>query len=575
MTTFDYAQSNSLLKRAVEEKDDTDDNFKGIMPSKDGALPSLRLESLDSADSNPGAIPMNDLVKSTGKTKEKIMLIKKSQHNKHLVSNESVTKTAAAVEQSEPKPVTQTQSSATKARVSKPKKIRLRKPRRAIPNEKEYIPENEQPTQSDIVGGRGGRSNHHPGNRPYWIRILESRQEYTRSRSDNEKARIANGILRYVQQELKGRFLNIDNKTKRWYILPDAVVLDKIKQALRDKYIPYWARDLKIENKTSDAANMPTNKTAANGVFSQLLGRNKATGLNPMAAFGSSFGVQNPDLVNQAVQLAAIKASRQANAAGNAYGFPGAPKVGGQVGNPHAPNNNDNDNNSNNANNQNGNKLGFLFGSSAAARRPVVPTAAIPTVDDILKCKVDQMPSFGGNPGFMAAMASVGGPQLQSIGMNTFQSSLPPTLMNSLGLGGLPGSNSFLNEHRGFGSGGNRGAPALPPTTSAYGIGVNIAPSIGVLQGLNTKTLDKYMEEKMVGGSSLGASAFGSNAPNLPSINMMSALAGTSFDTSSSHASAASAASLPTSSSQAPAKGVGHRKTDWNAMYAKALSNSK
>ncbi|VEU38064.1 unnamed protein product [Pseudo-nitzschia multistriata] len=75
------------------------------------------------------------------------------------------------------------------------KKGRSRKPRRIIPNEKEYIPEDEQPTARDIVGGRGGRSNHHPGNRPYWVRILESRAEYTNCRSDLDKSRIANGIL--------------------------------------------------------------------------------------------------------------------------------------------------------------------------------------------------------------------------------------------------------------------------------------------------------------------------------------------------------------------------------------------
>jgi len=569
MTMFDYAQSNSLLKQAVEEKNDSDSTARGMMPSKDGALPSLRLESLDSAESNLGTMPMNALAESTSKTREKIIPTKKSQHNKHKLASGSTTKAAPASQQWGPQSGTQTQSSAKEDSGSKPKKIRVRKPRRAIPNEKEYIPENEQPTQTDVVGGRGGRSNHHPGNRPYWIRILESRQEYTRSRSDHEKARIANGILRYVQEELKGRFLNIDSKTKRWYILPDTVVLDKIKQALRDKYIPYWARELQIESKTHGAANAPTNKTAANGVFDQLLNHNKASGISRMAALRSSFGGQNynHNLVNQAVQLAAIKASRQAHAAGNPFGFPGAPKLDAQVGNPTASNNNSNNNN---ANNQSGNKLGFLFGASAAARRP--PTAAIPTVDDILKCKIDQMPSFGGiggNPGLMAAaMASVGGPQLPSIGTGPFQSALPPTLMNSLGLGGLPGPNALLNDHRGFGAGGNPGAPALPPTAGPYGMGASMPPSLGVLQTLNMKSLDKYVEEKIAGGQSL---AFGSNAATLPSLNLMNALAGTSFDTSSTHASSGS--SLPPVPAQAPAgaKG-GSKKTDWNAMYARALS---
>ncbi len=369
-----------------------------------------------------------------------------------------------------------------------------------------------------------------------------------------------------MKQELKGRFLNIDSKTKRWYILPDAIVLDKIKQALRDKYIPYWARDLKIESKKHIEGNSSSAaKDATQGALGQLLGgmttKPHLSALNPMSVFGSSLGVQSPNIMDQAVQLAAIKASR-ANAA-NSFGLLGTAitNVGAHAG---FPANETALKNSSNKNTKDGNKLGFLLGASA--KRPPCPTAAIPTVDDILKCKVDQMPSFGGVPngGLMTAMASVSTPPIPSIGMNPFQSPFPPSLMNSLGLGGLPGSSALLNEaaHHGFGAGGNPGAPALPP--NAYGMGANLPPSIGVLQGINMKSLDKYMEEKMT-GQSLGTAAFGSNAANLASLNMMN-----SIDSSATH-SPAPAAFLPATKS--PAKGP--KKTDWNAMYAKALTKSK
>lgn len=379
--------------------------------------------------------------------------------------------------------------------------------------------------------------------------------------TDHEKARIANGILKYVHENLKGRFLNIDSKTKRWYILPDNVVLDKIKQALRDKYIPYWARDLKIENKKHEMGETASaSKNAAATKFNQM--QNKAAhaaALNSFSAFGAPFGgVQNPHLVNQAVTLAAIKASR-ANAA-NALGFAGASpsQAGGPAGVP---------GNASASGNKNANKLGFLFGSSP--RRPLAPTAAIPTVDDILKCKVDQMPSFGGvpNPGLMAAaMASVSGPQLASFGMNPFQTALPPAAMNSLGLGGLPGPNTLLNDaaHRGFGAGGNPGAPALPQ----YGMGANLAPSIGVLQGLNMKSLDQFLEDKMT-LPSLGAAAFGPGGASLSSLGMMNALAGNNR-ASHSPTQGTKSAFAPAAQAQSSPK-----KTDWNAMYARALTNSK
>ena len=354
-------------------------------------------------------------------------------------------------------------------------------------------------------------------------------------------------------------------------MLPNNVVLDKIKQALRDKYIPYWARELKIENKkhyTVDPALVAKNIAAGN--FTQNLGMNNKAphaAVNSLPLFGSSFGgMQNPQLVNQAVALAAMKASR-ANAA-NAFGLAGATTLntGAQTGVTA---------NTAVANNNNGNKLGFLFGAST--RRPPGQTAAIPTVDDILKCKVDQMPSFGGvqNTGLMAAaMARVSAPRIPSIGMNPYQAPLPlqaplpPTLMNSLGFRGLPGASALLSEaaHRGFGAGGNPGAPALPSTT--YGMASNLSPSIGVLQGLNMKSLDQYMEQKMT-APSLGAAAFGSTAANLPSLNMMNALAGTSFDSSATHAP--SPPVFPPAA-QAP---TNPKKTDWNAMYARALTNSK
>lgn len=574
MTMFNYAQSKSLLKGEVNEKDD-------------GESHSNRIKAKDSvhqpADSSGGlAIPRSDTAKSisTSNAKEKIIPTKKSKHTKHnlatgaTATNQTTKNTEATISQqkgSEQKtgaqdPKTNTDATAktsTAKTITEKKPKRIRKPRRIIPDKKEFIPLNEQPTQSDIVGGRGGRSNHHPGNRPYWIRILESRLEYTTSRSDNEKARIANGILRYVKEELKGRFLNIDSKTNRWYILPDAVVLDKIKQALRDKYIPYWARELNIENKKHNAGN--SGSVGKDGAFWQQLSdvttTAPRTSLNPMSAFGSSFGMKSPNMMDQAVQLAAIKASRS-NAA-NSFGLSGAAaaKVGAHTGFPANPTALKN---SNSNNTKDGNKLGFLFGASA--KRTLGTTAAIPTVDDILKCKVDQMPSFGGvpNAGLMAAaMAGVSAPRFPSIGMNPFQSHLPRSLVNSLGFQGLPGPNAFLNEaaHRGLGVGGNPGAP--------YGMGTNLPPSIGVLQGINMNSLDKYMEEKMT-AQSLGTSAFGTNAANLPSLNMMSALNGNTFDKSTTHSPVPAA--LP-SATKSPANGP--KKTDWNAMFASALTKSK
>jgi len=477
----------------------------------------------------------------------------------------------------------------------KPKKPRVRKPRRNIPKQKDFIPENEQPTENDVVGGRGGRSNHHPGNRPYWIRILESRNEYIKSRSDHEKSRIADGILRYVVEELRGRFLNIDSKTKRWYTLPNSVVLDKIKQALRDKYIPYWARDLKIENKKQEPFESILGLTQAvtgNNTMLHNIENNRPQHmphhmpqhmpqhmqLHSTLPFAN---MHDPHTVHPSVALAEMEAARAkaanamaAAATSRANAAAAAAKAANEAANAAAaaiPNDV-------NPANKSTNKLDFLLGRSA--RRPMGQTSVIPTVDDILKCKVDQMAAFRSmttNAGIMAAaMANATSPPIPSLGMNPFNSvGVRSSWMASIGLGNSLSGGGMMGETMNnpvYGNVGNMGAPALPGPSST------LPASLGALHSVTMRSLDKYLEEKLaekiagVPAASLGSPAF--TAANLPSLSRLNALAGTSFDSaaSSDPAAAGLAAAFATPVAAAPAAS---KKTDWNAMYTRALTNSK
>jgi hypothetical protein len=469
----------------------------------------------------------------------------------------------------------------------KSKKPRVRKPRRNIPKQKNFIPETEQPTENDVVGGRGGRSNHHPGNRPYWIRILESRNEYIKSRSDHEKARIADGILRYVMEELRGRFLNIDSKTKRWYTLPNSVVLDKIKQALRDKYIPYWARDLKIEDKKYEPLESILGLTKAvigNNIMHHNIENNRPQHMPhhmpqhmPLHSTLPFANMHDPHAVHPSVALAEMEAARAkaanamaAAATSRANAAAAAAKAATEAANAAAaaiPN-------GVNPANKSKNKLDFLFGRSA--RRPMGQTSAIPTVDDILKCKVDQMAAFRSmttNAGIMAAaMANATGPPIPSLGMNPFNSvGVRSAWMASLGLGNSLGGGGMMGEtmnNPAYAVGGDMGAPALPGPSST------LPASLGALHSVTMRSLDKYLEEKLaekiagVPAASLGSPASPAfTAANLPSLSRLNALAGTSFDSavSSDPAAAGAVAAVPAAS----------KKTDWNAMYTRALTNSK
>jgi len=133
-------------------------------------------------------------------------------------------------------------SNRLKATATKAKKpIRKRRPRRELPDDltEFYIADGERPSTLDVVGGRGGGSNKHEGNKRYWRRILVERPAYKKlGKNDNvEKNEIARAVYDYILST-GGRFLQMDPKTQKWFNLPQKIGLDKIKQALRDKYVP-------------------------------------------------------------------------------------------------------------------------------------------------------------------------------------------------------------------------------------------------------------------------------------------------------------------------------------------------
>lgn len=105
-----------------------------------------------------------------------------------------------------------------------------RKPRKIIPLNKEYIDEYRD---TDILFGRGGRSNHHPGNKIYRDVVTE-RQAYYRNCDKNEKTKVAQAIVDMVQRDHMGRFLELDKGANRWYIVPNIVARRKVGQALRE-----------------------------------------------------------------------------------------------------------------------------------------------------------------------------------------------------------------------------------------------------------------------------------------------------------------------------------------------------
>lgn len=147
-------------------------------------------------------------------------------------------------------------NSATKAK----KPIRKRRPRRELPADLSpyYIADWDRPTDLDVVAGRGGGANNHEGNKRYWRRILEERPGYKQlGKNDNaEKNEIARAIYDFILST-GGRFLQLEKATQKWFNIPERISLDKVKQALRDEYIPHFFKGENISAPVAKKTPIP------------------------------------------------------------------------------------------------------------------------------------------------------------------------------------------------------------------------------------------------------------------------------------------------------------------------------
>jgi len=112
------------------------------------------------------------------------------------------------------------------------KKKRKRAPRKKIiPLNKKY----REPTDKDVLMGRGGKSNHHPGNMRYRAEIDRFQERYKKTDDKEEKTNISERLVLDVQS-YGGNFLEKDNNG--WYIIDSVVARRKVSQALREDKDP-------------------------------------------------------------------------------------------------------------------------------------------------------------------------------------------------------------------------------------------------------------------------------------------------------------------------------------------------
>jgi len=130
-----------------------------------------------------------------------------------------------------------------------------------------------EPTNVDVLCGRGGKSNHHPGNDSYREKVETIQKEYKLCTNKDEKKHIVEAVIKDIES-CGGNFLQKETKkqtqnNKRgngggngngssWYVVDHSVAFQKVYQALRDNKDPenrrqkrerYLAKQNKEKNK--------------------------------------------------------------------------------------------------------------------------------------------------------------------------------------------------------------------------------------------------------------------------------------------------------------------------------------
>lgn len=92
-----------------------------------------------------------------------------------------------------------------------------------------------EPHENDVMYGRGGGTNHHPGNKRYRKMVEERKVQYVNSKR-LDKPLVALEIIREWRAQLPpGRFLKHNEKTGNWDDVGDKKAREKTSQALREK----------------------------------------------------------------------------------------------------------------------------------------------------------------------------------------------------------------------------------------------------------------------------------------------------------------------------------------------------
>lgn len=142
-------------------------------------------------------------------------------------------------------------------------------------------------SRNDVLCGRGGGTNVHPGNRRFRDLINANRRAYLKARK-NDKPAISRSIVRTIR-EMNGRFLKKDEKQGLWFEIGDDGAREKTSQALRQR-APEMRKilfeDEQRQQQAQQEAIMQRQFMMHQGQMPGMMGQGMMNGMNGMQMQG-------------------------------------------------------------------------------------------------------------------------------------------------------------------------------------------------------------------------------------------------------------------------------------------------
>lgn len=157
---------------------------------------------------------------------------------------------------------------------------------------------------NDVLSGRGGGTNVHPGNRNFRDLINLHRRSYLKARK-NDKPAISRAIVRCIR-ETGGRFLKKDEKGGLWYEIGDDAAREKTSQALRQRAPEMRKLLFDTEREEARAAaeeHLLQQRMLMGGMNQNVMGQNMGMGqgMNSMNGMNNTNDSQSNGMMNPAL----------------------------------------------------------------------------------------------------------------------------------------------------------------------------------------------------------------------------------------------------------------------------------